>query len=238
VEYHHGFRSDDGTVVQQTDMDAQVQGTADLLACTWKEFGRNQYVFHPVREDELPAFPNTASGTASFSGKSTGRALVHGETITTTQTVDARGKLRAVALSIPTRDEAMPDAGTCIQLAFDAPMSGKSVLDAASTDGTRKHEETSPDSLGESVYSAFAIRTYETGESEFINHDLTLCDGPRNQPSPIPQELPAGGMTVSADETEWTRSGEWIGHNSMPSEHRYLDFSLKVVPRTLQYPNP
>jgi len=45
-------------------------------------------------------------------------------------------------------------------------------------------------------------------------------------------------MTISADESVWARSGDWIGHNSMRAEHRYIDFSLKVVPRTLQYPNP
>lgn len=238
TEYLHDFHADDGSASDRTEMNALVEGSADLLACTWKEFGYNQYMFHPAREDELPPFPNTASGSASLTGMRTGHAVVHGQTITTKQTVQAGGKLRGLSLSIPTRDESMPADGTCIQVAFDAPMSGSQVLDATSTDGAHKHEESPPESLEDDVYSAFAVRNYDQGESEFINNSLTLCSGPRNRPDPIPQNLPAGGMTISADESVWARRGEWIGHNSVPAEHRYVDFSLKVVPRTLQYPNP
>lgn len=239
VDYLSEFNDNDGTASNRTEMHALVQGSADLLACTWKEFGYNQYMFHPAREDELPPFPAPASGTVSLKGLRTGRAVVHGETITTKETVQASGKLRGITLSVPTRDETMPDGdGTCIEVGFDAPMSGNWTLDVASTDGTRKHEERSPESLEGSVYSAFAVRTYDTGESEFINHSLTLCDGPRNRPDQMTQGLPAGGMTISPDESVWTRSGEWVGHNTVPAEHRYIDFSLKVVPRTLPYPNP
>ncbi len=237
TDYLHEFNADDGSASDRTEMHALVEGTADLLACTWEEFGRKQYMFHPASEDELPPFPNTASGSASLTGERTGRALVHGETISSKETVQANGKLRGLTLSIPTRDETLGN-GTCIQVAFDAPMSGRHVLDVASTDGNHKHEESPPDSLQEGTYSAFAVRTYAEGEPEFINNSLTLCDGPRNRPDPIPQDLPAQGMTISADESVWTRNGEWIGHNSLPAEHRYIDFSLKVVPRTLPYPNP
>lgn len=238
TDYLHEFHADDGSASDRTEMNALVEGSADLLACTWKEFGRNQYMFHPAREDELPPFPNTASGSASLKGVRTGHAVVHGQTITTKQTVQANGKLRGLTVSIPTRDETMPTEGSCLQVAFDAPMSGNLVLDSTSTEGSHKHEESSPESLEDDAYSAFAVRTYDQGESEFTNNSLTLCDGPRNRPDPIPQDLPARGMTISADESVWARSGEWVGHNSVPAEHRYIDFSLKVVPRTLQYPNP
>jgi hypothetical protein len=239
TNYLHEFRADDGSASERTEMHALVEGSADLLACTWKEFGRNQYMFHPASEDELPPFPNTASGSASLEGARTASALVHSETITSKETVQANGKLRGLTLSIPTRDESTADEnGTCIQVGFDAPMTGSLVLDVTSTDGNHKHEESPPASLEPSTYSAFAVRTYNQGESEFTNNSLTLCDGPRNRPDAIPQELPARGMTISADESVWTRNGEWIGHNSLPAERRYIDFSLKIVPRTLQYPNP
>jgi hypothetical protein len=39
----------------------------------------------------------------------------------------------------PNRDETTPADGTCIQVAFAAPMSGSLVLDATSTDGSHKH---------------------------------------------------------------------------------------------------
>ena len=239
TDYRHEFDSGDGTASNQTEMNALVQGSADLLACTWKEFGYNQYMFHPASEDDLPPFPNTASGTASLKGLATTHAVVHGETITSKQTVEASGKRRGLTLAIPTRDETMPDDdGTCILVDFDAPMSGSQVLDATGSEGGHKHEESSPASLVDNNYSAFDVRTHADGESEFTNHSLRLCDGPRNRPDPIPQDLPARGMTISQDESVWSRSGEWVGHNSMPSERRYLDFSLKVVPRTLPYPNP
>jgi len=209
------------------DAKSTVEGTASQLACAWdEEGGVVRYDLSRSDGDDGRPFPGQHAGTAQLSGT----RLTRADGVTIREDVDVSGALEMLrVVDLGTWGGTETDA--CVVLAFDVPLRGRSQMHV-SGQGVQREEPMDPSGLVLDGYSALSPTTYDGGNHRFLDHAFSICTG-RESTDPG-QSGPPDGMTVSQDGRLWQRSGPWQGHVSGPTEHRTVDFSLRVVPPTLK----
>lgn len=205
---------------------SRVEARSSQLACVSRGGESHRWQFSPSEHREMPPFPVVSSG-AAYMHATTEIRTDDSAGIETGRVDGSVERLQVLSISghAPTESHR-----ACVRIRFTAPLTGQATRSGSSR-GQHFESSMPPSDLVGTQYSLLKVERRAGDTYAFRNNDFSICTGAGSTHDSAPGEL-----VIDEARSDWRRDGPWL-HMAGPVEERELRFRMRIVPRTLPYPD-